>query len=206
MHVRVQARQRRLYPLCCNDRMTASLTAKSPESHGRGHSDAHTRLSSVSTLFLSLLQLPTSSPRPPPQTPHNNLACMCWLPVENLKQLTVSPLRPARCLSTAACIETHKKPDPVSKFFSELYPEPLLPSSRVSAGYHSNPSRSLSPSVDLHTDVSAIKARLLLSELPPVDITLPSSPTFLRLEVLFRGGFAQRFSPSALCGVLYPLS
>lgn len=121
----------------------------------------HAPLLRLDTLSFSAT---TTSPHPPLQPPHNNMACMCWMPVENFKQLTVSPLRPGCCPSTAACIKTHKKPAPFLHVFSPSYPAtpPGLPP-RVSAGYHSNPSRSLSLSVDLHTDVSAIKARLLLS-------------------------------------------
>lgn len=112
--------------------------------------------SSVSTFLL--LQITPPCP--------NNMSCMRWIPVKNLKQLTVSPLRPRRCLSMRACRETHKS--------SPFPPQTAVPRSlsllRVSIGYHSNPSPSLSLFVDLHMNVSTIKARLLLSELPDVDL------------------------------------
>lgn len=137
--------------------------------------------SSVSTFLL--LQITPPSP--------NNMSCMRWIPVKNLKQLTVSPLRPRRCLSMCACTETHKS--------SPFPPQTAVPRSllRVSIGYHSNPSLSLSLFVDLHMNISTIKARLLLSELPDVDVFFVF---FVRLEVIFRGGLAQGattwFSPS----------
>lgn len=111
--------------------------------------------SSVSTFLLP--QITPSSP--------NNMSCMCWIPVKNLKQLTVSPLRPRRCLSMCACTETHKSPP-----FPSQAAVPRSLSLCVSIGYHSNPSLSLSLFVDLHMNVSTIKARLLLSELPDVDL------------------------------------
>lgn len=155
----------------------------------------HAPLLRLDTLSFSATTT-SPTPHPPLQPPHNNMACMCWLPVENLKQLTVSPLRPGRCPSTAACIKTHKKPAPFSTFFLHRtrHPLPTPPTPpHVSAGYHSNPSRSLSLSVDLHTDVSTIKARLLLSRVASRGSYSPFLHHFFfwRLEVLFRGGLAQ---------------
>lgn len=137
-----------------------------------GHSEQTQCISPPSPYFCCCKSLPSP----------NNMSCMRWIPVKNLKQLTVSPLSPRRCLSMCACTETHKSyPFP---------PQTAVPRSlsllRVSIGYHSNPSLSLSLFVDLHMNVSTIKARLLLSELPDVDLFF-----FLFVEVIFCGGLAQ---------------
>lgn len=93
----------------------------------------------------------------------NSMSCMCWLHQKNFKQLTVSPLRPHPCL--CMCTETHTHVPSHHK-----PPEPTL-SLFVSVGYSSN--LPLSPT---HGCLS-IKARLLLSVLPGMDLFAPGSNT-----------------------------
>lgn len=153
----------------------------------------HAPLLRLDTLSFSATTT-SPSPHPPLQPPHNNMACMCWMPAENFKQLTVSPLRPGRCPSTAACIKTHKKPAPFLHVFSPSYPAtpPGLPPVSLQATTQTPLDPSHSPSIYTPTSPPS-KLDYCSQELSPVDLTLSSSATFfsLRLEVLFRSGLAQ---------------
>lgn len=167
----------------------------------------HAPLLRLDTLSFSATTT-SPTPHPPLQPPHNNMACMCWLPVENLKQLTVSPLRPGRCPSTAACIKTHKKPAPFSTFFLHRtrHPLPTPPPHPMSLQATTQTPLDPSHSPSIYTPTSPpSKLDYCSQELPPVDLTLPSSTTFFSgvwrcySAVVWLKGAATRFSPSASC-------
>ena len=114
------------------------------------------------------------------------MSCMCWLHQKNFKQLTVSPLRPHPCVNMCVCVCAHRNTHTQTLTFP---PQNALPNC-LSFSRSVSPSLRLClcrlllkpPSLPLALCWSAhgrlsIKARLLPSELPAVDLPAPGSNT-----------------------------